>query len=96
MTEQKVVSIGHNSNQALTSFVERALSLEEKKAALGEDLKELYKEAKDAGFIPAAIKALVKCDLKQDKLNKRRLAAQQVKLYADQTGRGHLVQGVLF
>lgn len=42
--------VGGVSAERLRSFIERVEKLEEEKAALAEDIKEVYAEAKGAGF----------------------------------------------
>lgn len=43
-------ALGHNTNGQLKSFTARIERLEEDKAAIGQDLKEVYSEAKAMGF----------------------------------------------
>jgi uncharacterized protein (UPF0335 family) len=54
----------------LRAFVERIERLEEDKAAVGGDIKEVYSELKAAGFDTKAVRALVK-------LRKKDLAERQ-------------------
>lgn len=54
---------GHNSGIAvdqMRSLLERAARLEEEKAALAEDLKELWLEAKSAGFDVKHLKGVLR------------------------------------
>ena len=51
-------AIGHNS--PVKSFIERVVRLEEEKAALGEDISEVYKEAKGAGFDTKILRKVVR------------------------------------
>jgi uncharacterized protein (UPF0335 family) len=51
-------TIGHNS--PVKSFIERVVRLEEEKAALGEDISEVYKEAKGAGFDTKILRKVVR------------------------------------
>lgn len=55
-------TMGHNSisKTELKAFVERIERLEEEKAKTAGDIKEVYAEAKGAGFIPKVIRAAVK------------------------------------
>jgi uncharacterized protein (UPF0335 family) len=55
-------TIGHNTvhGKHLKSFVERIERLEEEKAGLAEDIRNLYKEAKDSGFDTKALRAIVR------------------------------------
>ena len=55
--------IGHNSGFAagqLISLVERIERLEEEKAALAADIKEVYAEAKGQGFDTAILKRVIR------------------------------------
>lgn len=64
---------GHNSDAAnaqVRSIVERIERLEEEKAALAEDIKELYAEAKSNGFDVKALRAVVR--LRKQDADKRR------------------------
>jgi uncharacterized protein (UPF0335 family) len=47
------------SSARLKSFIERVEKLEEDKAAIGEDLKELYSEAKGTGFDTKIMRKIV-------------------------------------
>lgn len=51
---------GTIDNAQLLKFVERVEKLNEDAAAIASDLKEVYNEAKSAGFDPKYIKACVK------------------------------------
>ncbi len=57
--------IGHNSGdrsisaEHLTSFVKRIERLNEEKAALGVDIREVYAEAKSAGFEPKIMRKVI-------------------------------------
>ena len=59
-------SVGGNAKEQLRSIVERIERLEEDKKALADDLKDVYQEAKSAGFDSKALRAVVK-RRKQDK-----------------------------
>lgn len=57
--------IGHNSintdtAKRLLSIIERIERLEEEKKALGEDVKDIYREAKSAGFDAPTIRLIIK------------------------------------
>jgi len=47
------------TNNQIKSIVERIEKLEEEKAAIGEDIKEVYAEAKGNGFDPKIIKKVI-------------------------------------
>jgi len=51
--------IGHNSGQ-LKSICERINNLEDAKKALGDDIRDVYAEAKGNGFNPAALRVIVR------------------------------------
>lgn len=53
-------AIGDSGAKQLKSFIERIERLEEEKAALGDDLKAVYAEAKAAGFDTKTIRRVVK------------------------------------
>ena len=56
------MTLGHNSGVAaarLKSIVERIENLETQKRDLSSDIKDIYTEAKSAGFDPKIIRALV-------------------------------------
>lgn len=48
------------ADQRLLSIVERVERLEEEKRGLAADIKDIYAEAKSAGYTPAIIRVLVK------------------------------------
>ncbi len=92
MTEENG-NIGHNSNgsdvggvagQRLTSFIERVERLNEEKAALMEDIKEVYAEAKGVGFDVKTIRQLIA--LRKMDGEKRREAEQLLDLYKAAVG----------
>lgn len=56
---EETKEVGGVQGQRLVSFIERAERLEEEKAALMEDIKEVYAEAKGVGFDVKAIRKLV-------------------------------------
>lgn len=100
MEKENKSNIGHNSSKAvdvggiagtrLLSFIERVERLEEEKAALMDDIKEVYGEAKGVGFDVKAIRKLIK----MRKMDREKLSEEQeiIKLYASAIG----MQGSLF
>lgn len=50
---------GHNSNQQLKSLVERIERLEEEKAALGSDIRDVYAESKGNGYCPKTLRKII-------------------------------------
>jgi uncharacterized protein (UPF0335 family) len=55
-----MADVGGIAGEQLRSFVERIERLEEEKRALGEDIKEVYAEAKGTGFEPKIMRQLIK------------------------------------
>ena len=87
-------NIGHNSGEArdiggitgsrLKAFIERIERLEEEKAALAEDIKEVYSEAKSVGFEAKIMRKIVRLR-KMD--NQARTEEQELlDLYANAIG----------
>jgi uncharacterized protein (UPF0335 family) len=52
--------VGGIAGEQLKSLIERIERLEEEKRALGEDIKEVYAEAKGTGFEPKIMRQLIK------------------------------------
>ena len=57
-----MIEIGHNSiaKDQLKSIIERVERLEEDKAAIGSDIKDVYAEAKGNGYDVNALRAIVR------------------------------------
>jgi uncharacterized protein (UPF0335 family) len=53
-------NVGGIAGDRLRSFIERIERLEEEKRALGEDIKEVYAEAKSAGFDAPTLRQIVR------------------------------------
>jgi len=53
-------SVGGNSGQALKSFIERIERLEEEKAGIASDIREIFSEAKGNGFDTKVMRALIR------------------------------------
>lgn len=70
---------GGVSGERLRSFISRIEKLEEDKRAVGEDLKEVYAEAKGTGFDTKAIREIVR--LRRIEIEKRREHAEILDLY---------------
>lgn len=68
----------------LKSFVERIEKLEEEKKALAEDVREVYAEAKAAGFDTKALRAVVRLRMQDSEERKEHEAL--VELYRDALG----------
>ncbi len=58
--EQEAKDVGGVAGKRLKSFLERVERLEEEKAALMEDIKEVYAEAKGVGFDVKTLRKLVR------------------------------------
>jgi uncharacterized protein (UPF0335 family) len=52
--------VGGVAGERLKSLIERIERLEEEKRALGEDIKEVYAEAKGTGFEPKIMRQIIK------------------------------------
>jgi len=72
------------SGKRLKSFIERVEKLEEEKAGLAEDLKEVYAEAKGTGFEPRIMRRIVK--LRKMDVEKRREEDELMELYKSALG----------
>lgn len=70
---------GGISGERLRSFIQRIEKLEEDKAAVGEDLKEVYAEAKGVGFDTKIIRQLIR--LRKQEVEKRRETEELLELY---------------
>lgn len=74
--------IGHNSgisSERLKSFVKRIEKLEEDKAAVAQDIKEVYAEAKGVGYETKIIRQVVR--LRKIDIEKRREQEELLDLY---------------
>ena len=72
------------SGERLRSFIERIEKLEEDKAAVVEDLKEVYAEAKGTGFDTKIIRNIVR--LRKKEVEKRREESELLDLYMSAIG----------
>ena len=72
------------SGKRLKSFIERVERLEEEKAALGEDIKEVYAEAKGTGFEVKIMRRIVK--LRKMDPDKRQEEDMLLELYQSAIG----------
>lgn len=77
-------SSGEISAERLKSFIKRIEKLEEDKAAVSEDLKEVYAEAKGTGFDVKIIRKIVR--LRKIELEKRREEDELIELYKNAIG----------
>ena len=84
MAKAKEAQTGGVSGERLRSFIQRIEKLEEDKAAVGEDLKEVYSEAKGVGYDTKVIRKLV--SLRKIELEKRRESEELLELYMSAIG----------
>ena len=86
--------IGHNSGepqdtggvsgQRLKAYIERVERLEEEKAALAEDIKDIYAEAKATGFDTKTMRKIIR--LRKMDAEKRREEDEMLELYKSALG----------
>ena len=76
--------VGGVSGQRLKSFIERVERLEQEKAALAEDIKEVYGEAKSVGFDVKIMRKLI--SLRKMDTEKRREEEEILELYKAAVG----------
>ncbi|MDE1900075.1 MAG: DUF2312 domain-containing protein [Alphaproteobacteria bacterium] len=79
MSNDETSNTGGISGERLRSFIQRIEKLEEDKAAVGEDLKEVYAEAKGVGFDTKIIRQIVR--LRKIEVEKRRETDELLDLY---------------
>ena len=75
---------GDNSKGQLKSFIDRLERLAEEKANVAEDIKEVFAEAKGAGFDARAIRAVLK--LRKEDASARREHEALVEIYLTALG----------
>jgi len=51
---------GHNSNEQIRSIVERIERLEEERKSIGDDIRDVYAEAKGNGYDVKALRAVIR------------------------------------
>ena len=79
-----MTDVGGISSERLQSFVERLERLEEEKAALSEDIKEVYSEAKSGGFDIKIMRQIVR--LRKMNTADRREQEELLDLYKNALG----------
>lgn len=84
MSEENKTQNGEISGNRLKAFIERIERLEEEKKALGEDITDVYSEAKSTGFEPKIIRKIVA--LRKANLEKRREEQELLDLYTAAIG----------
>jgi uncharacterized protein (UPF0335 family) len=75
---------GHNSNEQLRSIVQRLERLEEDKAAISSDIRDVYAESKSNGYDVKALRTIIKIR-KQDP-NERQEAENILEVYMHALG----------
>lgn len=80
----ETADVGGVAGERLKSFIERIERLEEEKAALMEDIKEVYAEAKGVGFDAKTIRKIV--SLRKMDHEKRRESEELLELYKSAIG----------
>lgn len=75
----EAADVGGVAGKRLKSFIERVERLEEEKAALAEDIKEVMAEAKATGFDTKTIRKVIK--LRKMDIEKRREEDELLELY---------------
>ena len=82
--KEEVKDVGGVAGKRLISFLERVENLEEEKAALAEDIKEVYAEAKGVGFEVKILRRIIK--LRKMEPEKRREEDELLELYKSAIG----------
>lgn len=82
--QQEEPETGGVSGARLRSFIQRIEKLEEDKAAVGEDLKEVYAEAKGTGYDTKIIRQIIR--LRKVEVEKRRETEELLELYMSAIG----------
>lgn len=79
----KVAPVGHNSGvsgERIKAFIERIETLEDEKSLAAENIKDVYAEAKSAGFDAKVLKRIV--SLRKRTAEKNREEQELLELYA--------------
>lgn len=76
------MSVGQNSAERIRNFVERVERIREQKKQLGDDEKAIMAEAKAEGFVPAAIRYVIKVRAEKPHDRQEREAMQDLYLHA--------------
>jgi uncharacterized protein (UPF0335 family) len=82
--KKEAEDVGGVSGTRLKSFIERVERLEEEKAAIAEDVRDVYGEAKATGFDPKIMRKIV--SLRKSNLEKRREEQELLELYMSAIG----------
>jgi uncharacterized protein (UPF0335 family) len=82
--EKQSKDVGGVAGKRLTSFIERVERLEEEKAGLADDIKDVYAEAKGVGFDVVTVRRIIK--LRKMDPEKRREQDELLELYMSAVG----------
>ena len=77
--EDDTREVGGVAGKRLKAFIDRIERLEEEKAALADDIKDVYAEAKGTGFDVKTLRQIVR--LRKVEIEKRREADELLELY---------------
>lgn len=83
-TQEQAKDVGGVAGERLRKFIERVERLEEEKAALAEDIKEVYAEAKGVGFDTKTMRKII--SLRKMDHEKRRESEELLELYKTAIG----------
>lgn len=82
MSEQNMSEVNASTRNQLKAFIERIERLEEEKAAIAADVKEIYAEAKSNGFDVKAIRSIIRIRKQDDHERKEQEAVLETYLHA--------------
>lgn len=77
--DSEVKDVGGVAGKRLLAFIDRIERLEGEKAALADDIKDVYAEAKGVGFEPKIIRKLIA--MRKKEVEKRREEEELIELY---------------
>lgn len=84
-------TVGNNAAAQLRAYIERVERLEEEKAGVAADIKEVYAEAKATGFDTKVLREVIK--IRKMNPADRNEQQQKLALYLDAIGTGELYEG---
>ncbi len=84
MTEEMTTAPAGFAKEHLKSFIERIERLEEEKSALGDDIKDVFAEAKANGFDVKALRTILK--IRKEDIDQRKGHEAIVDLYMQALG----------
>lgn len=83
-TQEQTVEVGGVASERLKSIVDRVVRLEEEKKGIGQDISDIYAEAKGVGFDAKIVRRIVK--EVQANLEKLREEEELIALYRHAVG----------